>query len=74
MFSNGFALMPPKTTLARQSNRTTVRISAPCAISSSIAVIWTFTSYSASRSRNVRCEHRGHIHGQLRGGLTLLDL
>ncbi len=52
IFSRDFAFTPPSTMLARQSNRTTTRISAPCAIMSSIAVICTLVSERASKSGN----------------------
>lgn len=50
MFSSVLALMPPVMILARQSNRSTICISAPCAIRSSIALIWPVISYDASKS------------------------
>ena len=46
-----FAFMPPDVILARHKSRTTVCISAPCAIISSIEAIWFDTLYDARRSR-----------------------
>ena len=46
-----FVLMPPDVILARHRSLTTVCISAPCAIISSIAVIWLAILYDARRSR-----------------------
>jgi len=47
-----FAFMPPDVILARHKSLTTVCISAPCAIISSIEAIWFDTLYDARRSRD----------------------
>jgi len=49
--SRTFVLTPPDVMLARHRSLTTVCISAPCAIISSIEVIWFATLYDARRSR-----------------------
>jgi len=46
-----FVLMPPDVILARHRSLTTICISAPCAIISSIEAIWFATLYDARRSR-----------------------
>ena len=46
-----FPLMPPDVMLAKHRSLTTICISAPCAIISSIEAIWFATPYDARRSR-----------------------